>query len=77
MKSIKKYLEEKNPDRVSVFEEKVQPFVKKIISNFGDYEFYVGESMNPEGTVLLLNYREDGVTPYFTIFKDGLKEVKV
>lgn len=32
--------------------------------------------MNPEGTVGLLNYREDGVTPYVLFFKDGLIEEK-
>jgi hypothetical protein len=77
MKSIKKYLQENKPDRLPIFEEKIQPLVKKIIANFKDYEFYVGESMNPEGCLCLLNYREDGTTPFFTVFKDGLKEVKV
>lgn len=33
--------------------------------------------MNPDGAVMLLNYREDGVTPYFTVFKDGLKTIKL
>jgi hypothetical protein len=42
-----------------------------------DYEFYTGESMDPDGMVALLNYREDGVTPYFTFFKDGLAEEKL
>ena len=36
-----------------------------------------GESMNPDGMVTLLNYREDGVTPYFVFWKDGLKEEKI
>lgn len=27
--------------------------------------------------VVLLNYREDGVTPFLTIWKHGLKEEKV
>jgi hypothetical protein len=27
--------------------------------------------------VVLLNYREDGTTPYVVIWKDGLKEMKV
>lgn len=27
--------------------------------------------------VILLNYREDGVTPYVTIWKHGVKEEKV
>lgn len=27
--------------------------------------------------VVLLNYREDGITPYVTLWKHGLKEMKV
>ncbi|KAG0261215.1 tRNA 2'-phosphotransferase [Mortierella polycephala] len=38
---------------------------------------YVGKSLNPEGAIMFLNYREDGITPYFTAFKYGLKETKV
>ncbi|KAG0367247.1 hypothetical protein BGZ54_004174 [Gamsiella multidivaricata] len=59
------------------FESAVATDFKKILANFKDYEFYTGESMNPEGAVLLLNYREDGTTPYFTVFKHGLKSRKV
>jgi len=77
MKAIKAYLAEKQPDRVEAFEKGAQAFAKKVVANFKDYEFYTGESMNPDGMVLLLNYREDGVTPYFTVWKDGVKEVKL
>ncbi|KAH6565095.1 hypothetical protein BASA61_009652 [Batrachochytrium salamandrivorans] len=77
MKAVKKHLEANSPERAAAFEKSVTPFVKKILENFKDYEFYVGESMNPEGCVALLNYREDGVTPYFTLFKDGLKTEKL
>ena len=77
MKKIKQHLEGKKPERVAEFEKGVQPFVKKILENFKDYEFLVGESMNPDGMVILLNYREDGVTPFLTYFKDGLDEEKM
>lgn len=77
MKAIKKYLEETKPDRVSAFEKGAAGFVKKVLGNFKDYEFYTGDSMNPDGMVALLNYREDGVTPYLIFFKDGVKEVKL
>ncbi|MGH0158685.1 UNVERIFIED_CONTAM: hypothetical protein FKN15_064080, partial [Acipenser sinensis] len=36
-------------------------------------KFYTGESMNPEGMVGFLDYREDGITPYILFFKDGLE----
>ncbi|KAI7876599.1 translationally-controlled tumor protein [Lichtheimia hyalospora FSU 10163] len=77
MKALKAKLQESNPERVEAFEKEAPAFVKKILSNFKDYEFYVGESMDPDGMVCLLNYREDGITPYFTFFKDGLKEQKL
>lgn len=39
-------------------------------------KFYIGENMNPDGMVALLDYREDGVTPYMIFFKDGLEMEK-
>ncbi|KAE8542850.1 hypothetical protein D1P53_000913 [Cryptococcus gattii VGV] len=77
MKAVKTQLQESNPDRVAAFEKGAQDLAKKIVANFKDYEFYIGESMNPDGMVCLLNYREDGVTPYFTMWKDGLKQIKI
>ena len=54
MKAVKAKLQETNPERVAAFEKNAATFAKKIIGNFKDYEFYVGESMNPEGMVALL-----------------------
>jgi hypothetical protein len=54
MKAVKAKLQETNPDRVAAFEKNAQTFAKTIVTNFKDYEFYVGESMNPEGMVALL-----------------------
>ncbi|KAK2466247.1 hypothetical protein APHAL10511_001889 [Amanita phalloides] len=62
MKAVKKELEEKDPSRIQAFEKGAQAYAKKIIANFKNFEFYSGQSMNPEGLVALLNYREDGVT---------------
>ncbi|KAJ1539173.1 hypothetical protein HK096_000963, partial [Nowakowskiella sp. JEL0078] len=68
---------EAGSDEEKAFQKKANTFGKKIIAGFKDYEFYVGESMDPEGLVALLNYREDGTTPYLVFFKDGLKEIKL
>lgn len=32
--------------------------------------------MNPDGSIGLLDFREDGVTPYMLFFKDGLESEK-
>ena len=77
MKTIKQNLQETKPERVPEFEKKAAEFAKKVVGKFNDWEFYTGESMNPDGMVALLNYREDGVTPYFVFWKDGLKEEKI
>jgi len=77
MKAVKEKLGASNPDRVKDFEKGAAAFAKKIVANFKDFEFYTGESMNPDGMIALLNYREDGITPYFTFWKDGLKEMKL
>jgi len=78
LKGYMKTLKVKLPDGQSEdFEKKASAFAKKIVANFKDYDFYTGESMNPDGMVALLNYREDGITPYFTFWKDGLKQTKL
>jgi hypothetical protein len=76
MKAIKAKLEEKSPERVAIFEKGAQAYVKKILENFGDYEFYTGDSMDPEAMVIPLGYREDGTTPYLVYWKDGLRAEK-
>ncbi|KAF8441139.1 translationally controlled tumor-associated [Terfezia claveryi] len=77
MKSIKTVLSEIKPEEVSAFEKGASAFAKKIVANFKDYEFFIGASMNHGGMVALLNFREDGTTPYLTFWKHGLKEEKV
>lgn len=77
MKAVKGKLEANNPERVPAFEKGAAAFAKKVIGSFGDWEFYTGESMDPEGMVALLNYREDGVTPYLVFWKDGVRETKI
>jgi hypothetical protein len=79
MKAVKEALRNKGADDAAIkeFETKAGAYAKKIIGNFKDYEFYTGESMNPDGMIVLLNYREDGVTPFVTVWKHGLEEMKV
>ncbi|GAA5846597.1 hypothetical protein JCM9279_006756 [Rhodotorula babjevae] len=77
MKAVKAHLAETNPDRVAAFEKGAATYAKKVLGSFNDWQFFTGESMNPDGMVVLMNYREDGVTPYMVFWKDGVKEVKV
>jgi hypothetical protein len=79
MKKVKETLKEKGAkeEDITAFEKGAQGYAKKIVGNFKDYEFLIGESMDPDGMVILLNYREDGVTPFVTVWKHGLTEMKV
>ncbi|KAF2995256.1 Ribosome associating protein [Curvularia kusanoi] len=79
MKAVKAKLQEKgaSAEEITAFEKGAASYAKKIVANFKDYEFLTGESMNPDGMIVLLNYREDGVTPYVTVWKHGLSEMKV
>jgi len=76
MKTIKGRLAETDPDRVKPFMAGAQEEVKKILGNFKNYQFYTGESMNADGLVGFLDFREDGITPYMIFFKDGLEQEK-
>ncbi|KAG7191659.1 uncharacterized protein KQ657_002928 [Scheffersomyces spartinae] len=77
MKAIKAKLAETKPEEVEVFEKGAQAYVKKIIGSFKDWDFYTGESMDPDGMIVLLNYREDGTTPFVAIWKHGVSADKV
>lgn len=57
MKAVKAELQKGKPDRVDAFEKGAAAYAKKIVANFKDFEFYTGESMNPDGMIALLNYR--------------------
>ncbi|XP_035578306.1 translationally-controlled tumor protein-like [Zalophus californianus] len=73
MKSIKGKLEEQRPERVKPSMTGAAEQIKHILANFKNYQFFIGENMNPDGMVALLDYREDGVTPYMIFFNDGLE----
>lgn len=80
MKKVTEKMKESGADdaQVKAFQTGAQTYyTKKIAPNFKDFDFYAGESMDTEGMVVLLNYREDGMTPYITIWKHGLTEMKV
>ncbi|XP_032806777.1 translationally-controlled tumor protein-like [Petromyzon marinus] len=73
IKTIKENLMEKHPEKVEPFTTAAAKKVKDVLKQFKDFQFFTGESMNPDGMVALLNFREDGITPYMLFFKDGLE----
>jgi hypothetical protein len=54
MKKVKEALKTKgaSDEEVAAFEKGAGAFAKKIIGSFKDYDFYVGESMDPDGMLV-------------------------
>uniref|UniRef100_A0A4X2LTQ9 Translationally-controlled tumor protein n=1 Tax=Vombatus ursinus TaxID=29139 RepID=A0A4X2LTQ9_VOMUR len=65
-----------NHHLVKPFMRRTAEQIKHILPNFKNYQFFIGENMNPDGMVALLDFREDGVTPYMIFFKDVLEMEK-
>jgi len=75
----KAVLEKLDGPRKAAFKTGLGAIVTKLVENKEIWEhgaFYTGESMNPEGMVIIQLYRDDGITPYFIFFKDGVKGTK-
>lgn len=78
MKKIVAKLEEKSPSEVEVFKKNINDVMKDIIGRFKDLQFFTGESMDCDGMIAMMEYRDiDGVsTPILMCFKHGLEEEK-
>lgn len=71
-------MEEQSPDQVDVFKTNMNKVMKDILGRFKELQFFTGESMDIDGMVALLEYREiDGDSvPVLMFFKHGLLEEK-
>ncbi|XP_046675569.1 translationally-controlled tumor protein homolog [Homalodisca vitripennis] len=78
MKKLVEKLQESNPDQVDVFKTNMNKVMKDILGRFKDLQFFTGESMDIDGMVALLEYRDiDGDSvPVLMFFKHGLLEEK-
>jgi len=77
MKSIKAKLEEEKvgDDKVAEFQTKATAFVSQILKRFKDFQFFTGESMDVDGQVVLVEWKDE--VPYLYFFKHGLVDEKV
>ena len=75
-KTIEHLKAEGKDDRIPAFKKGAQAAMMEIMNSFKDWVLYTGESMDPEGSLVFGNYREDGITPYFWYFKDAMEEEK-
>jgi len=66
-------------EKIAEAKGKITDAVKKVLPKFDQFQFFLGSSVNPEGMVALLEYREvgSGEVPIMLFFKHGLEEEKV
>nr|ABM55435.1 translationally controlled tumor protein [Xenopsylla cheopis] len=78
MKKLVAKLEEKAPDQVEVFKTNMNKVMKEILGRFKEMQMFTGESMDCDGMVALMEYREiNGESiPILMFFKHGLEEEK-
>lgn len=79
MKKVKAKLEETNPDRVKDFMAGAKEAVGWILKQFDEFQFFMGESMDMDSTIILAYYKdpEGHDTPTFVYFMDGMKGKKL
>ncbi|KAK4944878.1 hypothetical protein LTR10_015797 [Elasticomyces elasticus] len=79
MKGLTEKLKERGTpeEDIKKFQSEAPAAAKKILGNWDNYDIYQGESMSEGSMYVLVDFREDGMTPYVTVWKWGLEEYKV
>lgn len=82
VKVLLEKIKETQPDRdTEAFQASIQKAFKEALGMYKDLQFYQGESMDPDGTMVLLKWEtpegETDEIPYFYFFQDSIKEEKV
>ncbi|KAJ5682994.1 Translationally-controlled tumor protein [Penicillium macrosclerotiorum] len=79
LKKVLKKLEETNAgaEAIAEFKAGAPAAMKKLIANYDNYDVMMGQSMDGDAMHVLIDFREDGVTPFATVWKHGFREVKV
>ncbi|EDN05540.1 TCTP family protein [Histoplasma capsulatum] len=82
VKKVNNALKERgaSEETIKEFQAGAPAAVKKILANYDNYDVLMGSSMNGDGIIIrhvLIDFREDGITPFATIWKHGLVPEKV
>jgi hypothetical protein len=73
MKAVADKLSEERKEK---FMAEAPAAVKELLGRFSELQFFTGESMDLEGSMVYAYYKEGSSEPTFLFFKDGLKEVR-
>merc|ERR1712055_519737 len=80
MKKIVKYLEDNDrAGEVETFKKNINNYMKELLPKFKDLQFFVGESMDNDAMIVMVDYKEyqGEERPVLLAFKHGLEEEKV
>lgn len=57
MKKVKELLQknDRSEEEISKFEKGASAYAKKIVAGFKDFDFYTGESMDPDGMLVFMH----------------------
>ncbi|KAM7469790.1 hypothetical protein LguiA_007973 [Lonicera macranthoides] len=77
MKKYIKLLSAKlEPEKQELFKKHIEGATKFLLSKLKDLQFFVGEGMHDDSTMVFAYYKEGATDPTFLYFAYGLKEVK-
>lgn len=79
VKAVNTKLKETNAsaETIKAFQAGAAGAVKKILANYDNYDVLMGQKMDGNAMHVLIDFREDGVTPFATLWKHGLEGMKV
>ncbi|KAF5454103.1 hypothetical protein F2P56_023791, partial [Juglans regia] len=63
-------------EKQELFKKHIEGATKFLLSKLSDLQFFVGESMHDDGSLVFAYYKEGATDPTFIYFAYGLKEVK-
>ncbi|KAK1294054.1 hypothetical protein QJS10_CPA16g01525 [Acorus calamus] len=77
MKRFIKLLSAKlDEEKQAAFKKNIEGATKYLLSKLKDLQFFVGESMHDDSTLVFAYYKEGATDPTFLYFADALKEIK-
>ena len=73
---IKNLTPKLNEEQQVLFKKHIEGATKFLLSKLNDLQFFVGESMHDDGSVVFAYYKDGATDPTFLYFAYGLKEIK-
>ncbi|WOL18580.1 translationally-controlled tumor protein [Canna indica] len=77
---MKRYIKLLTPkldeEKQALFKKHIEGATKFLLSKLSDLQFFVGESMHDDGSLVFAYYKDGATDPTFLYFAYGLKEIK-